>query len=155
MISSKPNCISLRWGLELQHDVGRGKSIRPTWIFSSRIEVGMSILLRVKIVLSCLKKIQQVPSGFSYAKPTSPNQDLIPNLHFQSLQEQNLKPIWNYLVSTSQVTGLIVPSEKVTLPETICSLRVTPLSHPLCLEVFHFVQLFRASFYLLVGIMHN
>ena len=88
--------------------------------------------------------------------PSSANPDFIPHLTAESASPRNVtfnQSVLNYLVSTSEVTCLIdpaFPQRKVTLPETIHSLLETSFSSRLLpRKAFHFVEIFRAPFYLL------
>ena len=64
--------------------------------------------------------------------------------------------IWDYLVGNREVicqTDPTFPQRKVTLPEMTCSLE-TSFFHPLLpIKAFHFVQLLRAPFQLLDGVL--
>lgn len=91
--------------------------------------------------------------------PTSPNEDLIPNLVSVSASPRNEilnQSIWNYLASTSEVICLVDPCHPLKkgdfdtanlffpgLTSSFCSL--------LLIKVFHLVQLLGAPFCLLVG----
>lgn len=110
----------------------------------------------------CEKRDKRTKLGSLMLSPTFPNQDLIPNLIAVSASPSNgiwNPSVWNHLFGTSEVICLTDPYrylKKGGLATPIHSVFVQlPCPALSCLEVFYFVQLLSAPFYLLDGMMPN
>ena len=102
-----------------------------------------------------LLKNKSPPNESFVQSPMSASQDLMAvlvsprNVTFNQL-------VWDYLVTTSKVIHWIYPScppRKMVLSETIHSLLGTSFSPLSDYKSFHFVELLRAAFYLLDGML--